>query len=70
MILYCDTLALIKRYVEEEGTDTVDSLWSDSLSIATSVVAFAETTATFSQKLREGVLTEEEICRDAQDIQR
>ena len=62
MILYCDTSALIKRYVEEEGTDTVDSLWSASLGIATSVIAFAETAAAFSRKLREGVLTEKEYA--------
>lgn len=62
MILYCDTSALIKRYVEEEGTDTVDSLWSASLDIATSMVAFAETVAAFSRKLREGVLTEKEFA--------
>jgi len=60
VILYCDTSALIKRYVEEEGTDTVDRLWSESLDIATSVIAFAETAAAFSRKLREGVLTEKE----------
>jgi len=60
VILYFDTSALIKRYVEEEGTSTVDSLWSASLSIATSVVAFAETAAAFSRKLREGILTEKE----------
>lgn len=60
MILYCDTSALIKRYVEEEGTDKVDRLWSESLDIATSVIAFAETAAAFSRKLREGVLTEKE----------
>lgn len=62
MILYCDTSALIKRYVEEEGTETVDSLWSASVGIATSVVAFAETAAAFSRKLREGVLTEKEYA--------
>lgn len=62
MILYCDTSALIKRYVEEEGTDAVDSLWAASLGIATSVVAFAETAAAFSRKLREGVLTEKEYA--------
>lgn len=60
MILYCDTSAIIKRYVEEEGTAAVDSLWSEALEIATSVVAFAETVAAFSRKLREGVLTEKE----------
>ena len=62
MILYCDTSALIKRYVEEQGTDAMDSLWSASLRIATSVVAFAETAATFSRKLREGILTEKEYA--------
>lgn len=62
MILYCDTSAIIKRYVEEEGTDAVDSLWSASLSIATSVVAFAETAAALSRKLREGILTEKEYA--------
>jgi predicted nucleic acid-binding protein len=60
VILYCDTSALIKRYVEEEGTDTVDRLWSESLDIATSVIAFAETAAAFSRTLREGFLTEKE----------
>jgi predicted nucleic acid-binding protein len=60
VILYCDTSALIKRYVEEEGTEIVDRLWSASLGIATSVVAFAETASTFSRKLREGILTERE----------
>lgn len=60
MILYCDTSALIKRYVEEDGTEIVDRLWSASLGIATSVVAFAETAATFSRKHREGIMTERE----------
>ena len=60
MILYCDTSALIKRYVEEDGTEIVDRLWSVSVGIATSVVAFAETASTFSRKLREGILTEKE----------
>ena len=63
MILYCDTSALIKRYVEEEGTDTVDGLWSSAFDIVTSVVAFAETVAAFNRKLREGVLTEKEYTR-------
>ncbi len=60
MILYCDTSALIKRYVEEEGTEKVDALWSDACAIATSVVAFAETFSAFRRKLREGLLSDEE----------
>ena len=62
MILYCDTSALIKRYVEEEGTELVDSLWSASADRATSVVAFAEIAAALSRKRREGVLTEKEYA--------
>ena len=62
MILNCDTSALIKRYVEEEGTDIVDGLWSVSVDIATSVVAFAETVAALSRKHREGILTEKEYA--------
>jgi predicted nucleic acid-binding protein len=62
VILYCDTSALIKRYVEEEGTDIVDSLWAASLDVATSVVAFAETAAAFSRKFREGILSEKEYA--------
>ena len=62
MILNCDTSALIKRYVEEEGTDIVDGLWSASVAIATSVVAFAETVAALSRKYREGILTEKEYA--------
>ena len=29
MILYCDTSALVKRYVEENRSDEVDSLWEN-----------------------------------------
>lgn len=60
MILYCDTSALVKRYVEESGSNEVDALWENALEIATSVLAFAETFATFSRKFREGVLAEVE----------
>lgn len=57
MILYCDTSALIKRYVEEEGTGLVDDLWEKSKGIATSVVAFAESLSAFSRRHREGLLS-------------
>jgi len=60
MILYCDTSALIKRYVEEAGSEDVNTLWDRASIVATSVVAFAETMATFSRKFREGVLSTRE----------
>ncbi len=60
MILYCDTSALIKRYVEEEGTVYVDKLWEECQGVVTSVVAFAEAMSAFSRKLREGILSVKE----------
>ena len=63
MILYCDTSALIKRYVEEEGSGRVNELWDAAEGIATSVVAFAETVAALNRKRRDGVLTAREFAR-------
>jgi predicted nucleic acid-binding protein len=60
MILYCDTSALIKRYVEEEGSEDFSKLWERASAVATSVVAFAETMATFNRKFRERVLSAKE----------
>lgn len=60
MILYCDTSALIKRYVEEDRTESVDRLWDSALAIVTSTVAFAEAVSAFSRKFREGILTHKE----------
>ncbi len=57
MILYCDTSALIKRYVEEAGSDQVDRLFEEGSSVVTSTVAFAEIMAVFRRKYREGILT-------------
>lgn len=57
MILYCDTSALIKRYIEEDGTDLVDALWEKSNGIATSAVAFAEALSAFNRRYREGFLS-------------
>lgn len=57
MILYCDTSALVKRYVEEEGTAKVDALWDEADEVATSIVAFAEGVAALSRRKREGVLS-------------
>lgn len=70
MILYCDTSALIKRYVEEEGTEAVDRLWDSALAIVTSTVAFAETVSAFSRKLREGILTHKEYLMTVKNFKK
>ena len=63
MILYCDTSALVKRYVNEAGTDLVDAAWEQASVIATSVVAYAESMAAFHRREREGRLTQKNLRR-------
>ena len=65
MMLYLDTSALIKRYVDEDGSGRVNELWDGATGIATSVVAFAEMIAALNRKLREGVLAAREYSRTA-----
>ncbi|MEW6418064.1 MAG: type II toxin-antitoxin system VapC family toxin [Nitrospirota bacterium] len=68
MILYCDTSALIKRYVEEDGTENVNEFWDSASAVATSVVAFAEAMSVFNRKLREGVLSDKEYRETAKEF--
>ena len=65
MMLYVDTSALIKRYVDEDGSVRVNTLWDGATGIATSVVAFAEMIAALNRKKREGVLSAAEYTRTA-----
>lgn len=57
MICYCDSSALIKRYIEEAGTDQVDRIFEGDPMVITSTVAFAEIMAAFRRKYREGILS-------------
>jgi predicted nucleic acid-binding protein len=54
---YFDTSALIKRFVDETGSDTVASLIEVDPVVATSAVAYAEIHAGLARKLREQALT-------------
>ncbi len=63
MILYLDTSALVKRYVEEDKSEEVDNLWEETIEIASSTVVFAESMATFRRKFREGVFSEAEYIQ-------
>jgi predicted nucleic acid-binding protein len=54
---YFDTSALIKRFVEERGSDAVAALLDAEPMAATSVIAYAEVYAGLGRKLRERALT-------------
>jgi len=58
MILYLDTSALVKKYLEEVGSKDIISLWKESMAIATSSITYAETMASFHRKKREANLNE------------
>lgn len=58
MILYLDTSAIVKKYFKETGSTDIISLWKESMAIATSSIAYAETMASFSRKKRDANINE------------
>ena len=59
MIPYIDTGALIKKYVNEDGSEEVVRHWNSSEMIVVSWVAYAESFSAMNRKKREGVLSKE-----------
>lgn len=57
MILYLDTSALIKLYVDEEHSEAVREAVAASEAVTTHTVAYPETRATLARLHREGRLT-------------
>jgi len=59
-MIYLDTSALVKRYVEEEGTQEVDKLFDSayrgSAVLATSVLNIGEAASVLNKKARRGEL--------------
>lgn len=53
MIVYCDTSALIKLYVEETHSDAVAKALADIDAIATSLLAYPETRASLARAQRD-----------------
>ena len=62
MILFADTSALVKIYLEEEGSDRM-TFEANRCQLAISLLAFPEASATFARRVREGLLSRAE--RDA-----
>ena len=62
-IFYLDTSALVKLYVEEEGSDLVRKALAEATVVATSQVAYAEARAAFSRAFREGAMSREDYQR-------
>ena len=56
-MIYLDTSALIKRFVNEKGSPLVQSLVQQPEGVATAKIAYAEIFAGLARKLREGYLS-------------
>jgi predicted nucleic acid-binding protein len=55
-MLYLDTSALVKRYIDEAGSDLMNNLFAEARGIATGVISRAETSAAFAKAVRIGII--------------
>ena len=62
MIVYLDSSALVKLYVQEPGTNVVHDLVLRSAASATSSIAYAETRAALARRHREGIIGTPEMA--------
>ncbi len=65
MILYCDTSALLKLYLQEEFSDNTIALAASAKAVAVCRIAWAETMSGLARRLRENPADEQVIedCR-------
>lgn len=69
MKLYLDTSALVKLYVEENGSATVREALATAETVATTSIAYVEACAAFARRRREGLLSRGDYRRTIQDLQ-
>lgn len=64
-MIYWDSSALVKKYLKENGSDTVLQWLSKDHNLVTSQLTYAEVHATFARKLREKEISSkiyQEVC--------
>ena len=69
MKLCLDTSALVKLYVEEEGSATVREAVAHAETVATTVIAYVEACAAFERRRREGRLSRADYRRTIRELQ-
>ena len=70
MVIYLDTSALLKLYIEEEGREVVVGVVASGELLATSIVAYAEARAGLARTWREGDFTGSEYRNAVSDLER
>lgn len=68
MILYLDTSALVKLYLEEKGSGQVRAAVKKAEAVSTSMVAYAEAHAALAAAARAGRITGEERARAVAEL--
>lgn len=61
MILYLDTSALVKLYIEEPGTQTVERAVREAQDVTTCWLSYPEARSAFSRLAREGIITADQL---------
>jgi predicted nucleic acid-binding protein len=70
MILYLDTSALVKLYIEEPGTEEVKERVEAARIVSTSRVAYVEARAGLARKSREGELMGDEYKQVVEELEK
>jgi predicted nucleic acid-binding protein len=70
VILYVDTSALVKLYVEEAGTPEVVARVERAEAVATVLITYAEARAALARHRREGGMTPTELRRAVRELDR
>jgi predicted nucleic acid-binding protein len=63
---FFDSSAFAKRYVEEPGSQNVDSLCQEATEVALSVLCVPEIISALNRRIREGILTRREYAEAKQ----
>ena len=63
MIVYLDTSSLVKLYVEEDDSPSIESLVKASKVVATSLIAYVEVRSAFARRFREKAYSTREYKR-------
>jgi uncharacterized protein len=68
MILYLDSSALVKLYIDESGSAAVSALVNRAEAVVTARVTYAEARAAFARQRREGGLTSAALRRVVREL--
>ena len=68
MKTFFDSSAFAKRYVEESGSQLVDSLCQEATEVALSVLCVPEIISALTRRVREGLLTDREYVDAKQSL--